>query len=196
MHGLVALMELQASRFRARVGPRGEAVLLLDQDRGRWDRLLIGRGLAALARAERPRRRRRLLRPAGRRSPPATPGPRPRRRPTGRRIAALYARLVDVTRSPIVRLNHAVAVGRADGPAAGLALVDALAADPSLAAYPYLPSARGDLLERLGRTEEARAEFVRAADHDPERPRPRGPARAGSPALSRMPPCLQPDATS
>ena len=162
VHGLVALMELQASRFRARVGPHGDAVLLLDQDRSRWDRLLIGRGLAALARA-------RALDGGGgfyalqagiaacharAATPEATDWPR---------VAALYARLVDVTRSPIVRLNHAVAVGRADGPAAGLALVDALAADPALAAYPYFPSARGDLLERLGRTGEARAEFARAA---------------------------------
>jgi len=155
-------MELQASRFRARVGSQGEAVLLLDQDRGRWDRLLIGRGLAALDRAV-------ALDGGGgfytlqagiaacharAATPEAT---------DWGRIAAFYARLVDVTRSPIVRLNHAVAVGRAAGPAAGLALVDALAADPSLAAYAYLPSARGDLLERLGRVEEARAEFARAA---------------------------------
>ena len=161
-HGLVALMELHASRFRARLGPRGEAILLLDQDRGRWDRLLIGRGLAALDRAI-------ALDGGGgfyalqagiaacharAATPEAT---------DWARIASLYARLAGVTRSPIVRLNHAVAVGRADGPAAGLALVDALAADPSLAAYPYLPSARGDLLERLGRVEEARAEFIRAA---------------------------------
>ncbi|MEO5821715.1 MAG: DUF6596 domain-containing protein [Vicinamibacteraceae bacterium] len=162
VHGLVGLMELHASRFRARVGPNGEAVLLLDQDRGRWDRLLIGRGLAALARAV-------ALDGGGgfyalqaaiaachvrAATPEAT---------DWARIAALYARRVDVTRSPIVRLNHAVAVGRAEGPAAGLALVDALTADPSLAAYPYLPSARGDLLERLGRIEEARTEFERAA---------------------------------
>ena len=162
VQGLVALMELQASRFRARVGPRGEAILLLDQDRGRWDRLLIGRGLAALDRAV-------ALGGGGgfyalqagiaacharAATADATDWPR---------IASLYARLADVTRSPIVRLNHAVAVGRADGPAAGLALIDALAGDPSLAAYPYLPSARGDLLERLGRTEEAQAEFKRAA---------------------------------
>jgi RNA polymerase sigma factor (sigma-70 family) len=162
VHGLVALMELQASRFRARLGPQGEAVLLLDQDRGRWDRLLIERGLAALARCG-------ALDGGGgfyalqagiaacharAATAEATDWPR---------IAALYARLVDVTRSPIVRLNHAVAVGRAAGPAAGLALIEALASDPSLAAYPYLPGARGDLLERLGRADEARAEFARAA---------------------------------
>jgi predicted RNA polymerase sigma factor len=161
-HGLVALMELQASRFRARVGPRGEAILLADQDRARWDRLLIGRGLAALARAA-------ALDGGGgfyalqagiaachalAPSVDATDWPR---------IAALYARLADVTRSPIVRLNHAVAIGRAAGPEAGLALLDGLAADPSLAAYPYLFSARADLLARLGRADEARAEFARAA---------------------------------
>jgi RNA polymerase sigma-70 factor, ECF subfamily len=161
-HGLVALMELQASRFRARTGPRGEAILLLDQDRGRWDRLLIGRGLAALDRAI-------ALDGGGgfyalqagiaacharASTPEAT---------DWARIASLYARLAGVTRSPIVRLNHAVAVGRADGPAAGLAMIDALAGDASLADYPYLASARGDLLERLGRLGEARAEFARAA---------------------------------
>jgi RNA polymerase sigma-70 factor, ECF subfamily len=161
-HGLVALMELQASRLRARVGPRGEAILLFDQDRARWDRLLIGRGLAALDRAV-------ALEGGGgfyalqagiaacharALTPDAT---------DWSRIAALYARLVAITRSAIVRLNHAVAVSYADGPAAGLALVEAVAADPSLAAYPHLASARGDLLERLGRAAEARAEFVRAA---------------------------------
>ena len=181
-HGLVALMELQASRFRARVGPRGEAILLGDQDRGRWDRLLIGRGLAALARAT-------ALDGGGgfyalQAGIAACHALAPSVDATDwARIAALYARLADVTRSPIVRLNHAVAVGRATGPAAGLALVDALAADPSLAAYPYLFSARGDLLERLGRVDEARAEFVRAATMT-RNARDRGAllARAGSPA--------------
>jgi RNA polymerase sigma factor (sigma-70 family) len=162
VHGLVALMELQASRLRARVGPRGEAILLMDQNRARWDRLLIGRGLAALDRAV-------ALDGGGgfyalqagiaacharAAHAEATDWPR---------IAALYARLVDVTRSPIVRLNHAVAVGMAEGPAAGLAMVEALAADPSLASYPYFASARADLLERLGRADEARAQFRRAA---------------------------------
>jgi len=161
-HALVALMELQASRFRARVGPRGEPILLLDQDRGRWDHLLIGRGLAALDRAIA------LGGGGGFYALQAGIAACHARATTAEatdwaRIASLYARLTDVTRSPIVRLNHAVAVGRAEGPAAGLALVDALAADPSLASYPYLPGARGDLLERLGRIEEARAEFVRAA---------------------------------
>jgi len=163
VHALVALMELQASRFRARVGPGGEAILLLDQDRGRWDRLLIGRGLAALDRAVA------LDGGGGFYALQAGIAACHARAATAdatdwRRIASLYARLADVTRSPIVRLNHAVAVGRADGPAAALAMLDALADDPSLAAYPYLPSARGDLLERLGRIEEARAEFVRAAN--------------------------------
>ena len=161
-HALVALMELQASRFRARVGPRGEPILLLDQDRGRWDHLLIGRGLAALDRAVA------LGGGGGFYALQAGIAACHARATTAEatdwaRIASLYGRLTDVTRSPIVRLNHAVAVGRAEGPAAGLALVDALAADPSLASYPYLPGARGDLLERLGRVEEARAEFVRAA---------------------------------
>jgi predicted RNA polymerase sigma factor len=161
-HGLVALMELQASRFRARVGPRGEAILLLDQDRGRWDRLLIARGLAALDRAVA------LDGGGGFYALQAGIAACHARATTADRtdwgrIASLYARLAEVTRSPIVRLNHAVAVGHAEGPAAGLALVDALAADPSLAAYPYLPGARGDLLERLGRVDEARTEFARAA---------------------------------
>ena len=161
-HGLVALMELQASRFRARVAPNGEAILLLDQDRGRWDRLLIGRGLAALDRAV-------ALDGGGgfyalqagiaacharAATPEAT---------DWSRIAALYARLADVTRSPIVRLNHAVAVGMAAGPAAGLAMLDTLAGDGSLRDYPYLPAARGDVLERLGRRDDARREFARAA---------------------------------
>ena len=162
VHGVVALMELQASRFRARLGPTGEAILLMDQDRGRWDRLLIGRGLAALARAV-------ALDGGGgfyalqaaisachaRAAIPADTD--------WSRIAGFYARLVDVTRSPIVRLNHAVAVGMASGPAAGLALLDVLAGDTSLRTYPYLPAARGDLLEKLGRLAEARREFARAA---------------------------------
>jgi RNA polymerase sigma factor (sigma-70 family) len=162
VHGLVALMELQASRFGARLGPTGEAILLLEQDRNRWDRLLITRGLAALDRAV-------ALDGGGgfyalqagiaachaRAATPAATD--------WARIAALYARLVDVTRSPIVRLNHAVAVGMAQGPAAGLVLVDALATDTSLRAYPYLTAARGDLLERLGRLDEARAAFTQAA---------------------------------
>jgi len=161
-HGLVALMEIQASRSRARVGPSGEPILLLDQDRARWDQLLIRRGLAALERAER----------LG-----GVPGPYVlqaaiaachARARTGAetdwaRIASLYDALARVTPSPVVELNRAVAVSMASGPAAGLALVDALGAEPALAGYHLLPSVRGDLLVKLGRAEEARVEFERAA---------------------------------
>jgi RNA polymerase sigma-70 factor, ECF subfamily len=161
-HGLVALMELQASRFRARVAPTGEAILLLDQDRGRWDRLLIGRGLAALDRAVA------LDGGGGFYALQAGIAACHARAATAEatdwgRIATLYARLVDVTRSPIVRLNHAVAVGMAAGPAAGLELLDRLTGDGDLRDYPYLPAARGDVLERLGRGDDARREFARAA---------------------------------
>jgi RNA polymerase sigma factor (sigma-70 family) len=162
VHGLVALMELQSSRLRARVGPNGEAVRLLDQNRARWDRLLIGRGLAALERAERLTAEPGLyhLQAAiaschARATVPAETD--------WTRIAHLYAKLVAVTASPIVRLNHAVAVGMAAGPAAGLALVEALMAEGALDTYQYAPSVRGDLLEKLGRHSEARAEFERAA---------------------------------
>jgi RNA polymerase sigma-70 factor (ECF subfamily) len=162
VHGLVALMEIQASRLRARVGPSGEPVLLLDQDRGRWDHLLIRRGLAALERAE---------------SLDGTPGPYTiqaaiaachARARTGvetdwARIAAFYAALGQLTPSPIVELNRAVAVAMAFGPAAGLELVDALTGEPSLQSYHLLPSVRGDLLSKLGRLDEARSEFERAA---------------------------------
>jgi RNA polymerase sigma factor (sigma-70 family) len=162
VHGLVALMEIQASRLRARVGPGGEPVLLLDQDRGRWDHLLIGRGLRALARAEA------LGEPPGpyvlqgaiaacharARTADETDWPR---------IVALYEELAQLTASPVVELNRAVAVAMASGPAAGLALVDALAGDPSLKRYHLLPGVRGDLLAKLGRHDEARAEFERAA---------------------------------
>jgi RNA polymerase sigma factor (sigma-70 family) len=161
-HGLVALMEIQASRSRARVGPSGEPVLLLDQDRGRWDHMLIGRGLAALARAG---------------EPGGAPGPyalqaaiaacHARARTAAEtdwgRIAALYDALARLTPSPVVELNRAVAHGMAFGPAAGFELVDALAAEPALEGYHLLPSVRGDLLARLGRLAEARAEFERAA---------------------------------
>jgi RNA polymerase sigma-70 factor, ECF subfamily len=166
VHGLVALMEIQASRLRARVGPDGEPILLLDQDRARWDQLLIRRGLAGLARAE-------AL--GGALAGP--PGPyllqaaiaacHARARQAGdtdwARIAALYAGLAQVAPSPVVELNRAVAVGMASGAAAGLALVDRLAAEPALKGYHLLPSVRGDFLEKLGRREEARAEFERAA---------------------------------
>ncbi len=162
VHGLVALMEIQASRLRARVGPSGEPVLLLDQDRGRWDQLLIRRGLAALERAE-------LLGDA--------PGPytlqaaiaacHARARTAGEtewsRIAALYQDLARITPSPIVELNRAVAVAMADGPAAGLEIVERLRDEPSLERYHLLPSVRADFLARLGRLDEAREEFERAA---------------------------------
>ena len=162
VHGLVALMELQASRLRARIGPNGEAVRLLDQDRARWDRLLIARGLAALRRAQAR---------DGEQGPYALQAEIAAchaRATTAdatdwRRIAGLYARLSALTGSPVVRLNHAVAKGMADGPQAGLDLVDALASEAALESYHYLPSVRGDLLEKLGRRAEARVEFERAA---------------------------------
>jgi RNA polymerase sigma factor (sigma-70 family) len=162
VHGLVALMELQASRLRARVGPAGESVRLPDQDRGRWDRLLIGRGLVALERA------RRLGRPAGPYVLQAEIAACHARAATAGatdwpRIAALYTALAQRSGSPVVELNRAVALGMALGPDAGLELVDALHDEPSLADYHLLPSVRGDLLERLGRRREAREEFERAA---------------------------------
>ena len=162
VHGLLALMEIQASRTAARTGASGEPVLLLDQDRSRWDPLLIRRGLAALARAE-------AL--GGARGPYALQAAiaacHARARAADEtdwpRIAALYAELARVTPSPVVELNRAVAVGMADGPEAGLRLVDALAGEAALAGYHLLPAVRGDLLERLGRGPDARAEFERAA---------------------------------
>ena len=162
VHGLVALMEIQASRSRARVGPSGQPVLLTRQDRSRWDQLLIRRGLVALRRCEEL---------GGAYGPyalqAAIAGCHARAvRPEltdWRRIAALYAILAQVTPSPIVELNRAVAVSMADGPAAALPIVDALVAEPTLRAYHLLPSVRGDLLERLGRFVEARIEFERAA---------------------------------
>jgi RNA polymerase sigma factor (sigma-70 family) len=162
IHGLVALMEIQASRLRARVGPRGEPVLLLDQDRGRWDHLLIGRGLAALERAE----------ALGGASGPYTlqaaiaachARARTADETDWTRIVALYDALAQLMPSPVVELNRAVALGMAFGPAAGLEVVDSLTADPALASYHLLPSVRGDLLAKLGRLEEARAELSRAA---------------------------------
>jgi RNA polymerase sigma factor (sigma-70 family) len=162
VHGLVALMEIQASRSRARVGPSGEPVLLLNQDRGRWDYVLVRRGLAALARAEELGGR---LGPYALQASIAACHARAR---TGEetdwgRIAALYETLARITPSPIVDLNRAVAVGMALGPAAGLELVDALTSEPSLKSYHLLPSVRGDLLAKLGRAAEARHEFERAA---------------------------------
>jgi len=165
VHGLVALMEIQASRTRARVSPTGEPILMLEQNRALWDQLLIHRGLGALARAEE------LSRAMGSFGPytlhaaiaacharaltaDATDWPR---------IAALYSALAYVAPSPIVELNRAVAVSMAESPAAGLAIIDAIADDPVLKSYHLLPSVRGDLLRKLGRTREARAEFERAA---------------------------------
>jgi RNA polymerase sigma factor (sigma-70 family) len=162
VHGLVALMELQASRIRARVGPTGEPILLLDQDRGRWDRLLIGRGLAALARAEAPGGG---YGPYGLQAAIAACHARARtpEETDWTQIVALYDALAQLMPSPVVELNRAVALGMAFGPAAGLELVDSLRSDPALAGYHLLPSVRGDLLAKLGRFEEARVEFARAA---------------------------------
>ncbi|HZE94802.1 MAG TPA: RNA polymerase sigma factor [Gemmatimonadales bacterium] len=164
VHGLVALMEIQASRIRARVGPGGEPILLLDQDRGKWDHLLISRGLAALERAERsggggtygPYALQAAIAACHARAHTAD-------ETDWTRIVALYDALAQLVPSPVVELNRAVALGMAFGPAAGLELVDALTADPALAGYHLLPSVRGDLLAKLGRFEEARAEFARAA---------------------------------
>jgi len=162
VHGLVALMELQASRLRARVGPSGEPILLLDQDRARWDQLLVHRGLEALERAEK------LGAGRGPYTVQAAIAACHARARTAEetdweRIAQLYAELGRLTPSPVVELNRAVAVGMAFGPAEGLELVDALISDKSLERYHLLPSVRGDLLEKLGRRAEARAEFERAA---------------------------------
>jgi RNA polymerase sigma factor (sigma-70 family) len=163
VHGLVALMELQASRAKARLDASGRPILLLDQDRSRWDHLLIRRGLAALARAD---------------ARGAAPGPYALQAAIAacharahtavetdwKHIAGLYALLAQVSPSPVVELNRAVAVGMAYGPAAGLEIVDALRGDRSLQGYQWLPSVRGDLLAKLGRAEEARAEFEHAAE--------------------------------
>ncbi len=162
VHGLVALMEIQASRSRARTGPSGEPILLLDQNRARWDRILIRRGLAALERAEK------LGGAEGPYALQAAIAACHARALTAEatdwvRIAALYATLAQVAPSPVVELNRAVAVAMAFGPQAGLEIADALAAEPSLARYHLLPSVRGDLLVKLGRFGEAGAEFERAA---------------------------------
>ncbi len=162
VHGLVALMEIQASRLRARVDPAGRPILLLAQDRGRWDQLLIHRGLAALERIEAM---------GGSLGPYALQGAiaacharaRTADQTDWTRITALYDALAQLTPSPIVELNRGVAYGMAFGPAAGLEIVDPLTADPQLAGYHLLPSVRGDLLSKLGRFTEARAEFERAA---------------------------------
>ena len=165
VHGLIALMELQASRIRARVSPSGDPILLLDQDRGRWDHLLIGRGLAALARAEAPAGGGGGYGPYGLQAAIAACHARARtaEETDWTQIVALYDALAQLMPSPVVELNRAVALGMAFGPAAGLELVDSLRSDPALAGYHLLPSVRGDLLAKLGRFEEARAEFARAA---------------------------------
>jgi predicted RNA polymerase sigma factor len=163
VHGLVALMEIQASRLAARTGPGGAPVLLLDQDRARWDPLLIRRGLAALARAE---AQGGALGPYALQAAIAACHARARTadETDWAAIAALYDALSALARSPVVDLNRAVAVAMAFGPAAGLELVDALRSEPSLKGYHLLPSVRGDLLEKLGRRDEARVEFMRAAE--------------------------------
>ena len=160
-HGLLALMELNASRAGARVDAQGDPILLLDQDRRRWDQLQIRRGLRALARAHE-------LDPVG--GPYALQAAIAACHAQAEAaadtdwaiIAALYGRLAQVLPSPIVELNRAIAVGMADGPAAGLALVEQLTGEPALAAYHLLPSVRGDLLLKLGRRDEARAAFEAA----------------------------------
>ncbi len=162
VHGLVALMEIQASRIRARVGPSGEPVLLFDQDRGKWDRLLIQRGLTAIERGDR------LGQPRGPYALQAAIAACHARARTPAetdwsQIAVLYAELADLEPSPVIELNRAVAIGMADGPDAGLALVDELVEADVLEGYHLLPSVRGDLLSRLGRFDEARTEFERAA---------------------------------
>ena len=162
VHGLVALMEIQASRAGARVGPSGEPILLLEQDRSRWDQLLIRRGLAALERAEKmssargPYTLQAAITACHARAVTAE-------QTDWRRIVALYEELATITPSPVVELNRAVAVSMASGPAAGLELIDALMAEPSLKSYHLLPSVRGDLLFKLGRFAEAQTEFARAA---------------------------------
>ena len=162
VHGLVALLEIQASRLKARIGPDGEPVLLLDQDRARWDRLLIRRGLAALERAEQ------LAVTRGPYALQAAIAACHARARTPHetdwvRIAALYGALAQLTASPVVELNRAVAVASALGPAAGLEILEELDDEPSLNAYHLLPSVRGDLLARLGRYQEAQAELQQAA---------------------------------
>ena len=162
VHGLVALMEIQSSRTAARIGPDGEPILLLDQNRARWDGLLIRRGLAALERAAAlggahgPYALQAAIAACHARARTAEETDWPG-------IAALYDALAALSPSPVVELNRAVAVGMAFGPAAGLVIVDALADEPSLARYHLLPTVRGDLLARLGRNAEACEAFLRAA---------------------------------
>ncbi len=162
VHGLIGLMEIQASRMRARIGPSGEPVLLLDQDRARWDQVLIRRGLEALGRAEQLGG---ALGPYALQAAIAACHGRARTaaETDWARIAALYETLIQVAPSPVVELNRAVALAMAFGPAAGLELADALTSEPALENYHLLPSVRGDLLAKLGRVDEARGEFERAA---------------------------------
>ncbi len=162
VHGLVALMEIQASRSRARVGPGGEPILLLEQDRSRWDHLLIRRGLAALQKADD------LGAPYGPYVLQAAIAACHTQARTGaetdwQRIAMLYGALGQLMPSPVVELNRAVAVSMAFGPALGLEIIDSIASDPSLRGYHLLPSVRGDFLAKLNRLDEARIEFERAA---------------------------------
>jgi predicted RNA polymerase sigma factor len=166
VHGLVALMEIQASRLGARKGPSGEPILLLDQNRARWDQLLIRRGLAALDRAET------LVASNGIRLGPyalqaaiAACHARARKAEDTdwARIVGLYGTLAEILPSPVIELNRAVALSMLMGPAAGLEIIDALAKEPTLKTYHLLPSVRGDLLAKIGRHKEARAEFERAA---------------------------------
>jgi RNA polymerase sigma-70 factor (ECF subfamily) len=167
VHGLVALMEIQASRSKARVGPSGEPILLFDQNRAQWDQLLIRRGLAALERSEKLR----ASKPGEMRGPYVVQAEiaacharaRTPEETDWARIVGLYSELAQVSPSPVVELNRAVAVGMASGPAAGLALVNALTSEPSLENYHLLPSVRADFLKKLGRLQEARVEFERAA---------------------------------
>jgi predicted RNA polymerase sigma factor len=163
VHGLLALMELHASRTPARTDSNGDPILLLDQNRGHWDRLLIRRGLAALARAETLDGadgfyvlQAAILACHARAATAADTD--------WRRISDLYLRLAEQTRSPVVELNRAIAVGMAEGPLAGLSIVDRLSEEPTLRAYYLLPSTRGDFLMKLGRKAEAHTEFLRAAD--------------------------------
>jgi predicted RNA polymerase sigma factor len=162
VHGLVALMEIQASRAAARVGPSGEPILLLDQDRARWDHLLVRRGLAALERTEQLGGR---LGPYALQAAIAACHARAltAAETDWVRIAALYDALAQVAPSPVVELNRVVAVAMAFGPEEGLELVDALVSEPALRGYHLLPAVRGDFLAKLGRHDEARAEFERAA---------------------------------
>src|SRR2546429_9265872 len=181
VHGLAALMEIQASRMRARLSPSGEPIPILEQNRGAWDQLLIRRGFAALLRAER------LGRPPGPYMVQAAIAACHARAGSAEetdweRIAALYEILAALTPTPVVELNRAVAVAMAFGPARGLELVDPLAAQPELRNYHLLPSVRGDLLARLVRHEEARTDFARA-------PSPARNARERAVLLGPAPAC-------